>query len=291
MAWRQTRAFDISKAGTTKYLCLVNVRKGYSIAAKYPTALSAWNNTQQHRDTIFPDGCEVPVFFNWTGDLKDGNGRQNYGHIGVRLRDGRIWTDGRYYANISQVMSSYLSSGNPSYLGWGESVNSVPVVQWVNDIIVNTGKEDMIKDGDGPLLAELNYKLKGWPAGSANPATELAAWKGRDWRQFLTEGLAERNNGYNQTLATKDAFYNKYSKIVGELESRPTKAQLDEVIAKLGAEASKVAKAEAKAQEEAQKAKELGELLVEEKANKSEDTKLLDNLFGSIKAFIARFKK
>lgn len=280
--WYQTVNFDVNKAGTTKYLCLANVRKGYGIGAKYPDATTAWNNTQQHRDRSFP-ACDVPVFYSWVGTV-DGV-RKNYGHIAVRLADGRVWTDGRYYANVDELSAKYLSGS--TYLGWGESVNDVKVVEYKP---ANKG-DDMIKDGDGNLLAELNYKLKGWPAGSANPAQELAAWKGRDWRQFLTEGLAERNNGYNQALATKDSFYNKYSKIVGELESRPTKAQLDEVIAKLGAEASKVAKAEAKAQEEAQKAKELGEQLVKEKESKSDDTNLLDNLFGSIKAFIARYKK
>lgn len=284
--WIQTRAFDVNKAGTTKYLCLANVRKGYSINAKYPDATAAWNNTQQHRDRNFP-ACAVPVFYSWVGTL-DGV-RKDYGHIAVRLPDGRVWTDGRYYANVDELSAKYLSGS--SYLGWGESVNDVRVVE--NVIIPSKGNEDMIKDGDGNLLAELNYKLKGWPAGSANPVNELNAWRGRDWRQFLTEGLAERNNGYNQSLATKDAFYNKYSKAVAELEARPTKAQLDELMTKLGAEANKVAKAEAKALEEAQKAKELGERLAEEQAKEkgsSEDTKLLDSIKDLISKLVARFK-
>lgn len=57
-------------------------------------------------------------------------------------------------------------------------------------------------------------------------------------------------------------FYNKYSKLVGELEARPTKAQLDEVISKLQVEMDKVAKAE--------------EALKAEQAKKTEDTVLLD---------------
>lgn len=57
-------------------------------------------------------------------------------------------------------------------------------------------------------------------------------------------------------------FYNKYSKLVGELESRPTKAQLEEVATKLQAESAKVAKAE--------------QALKAEQAKKSEDTVLLD---------------
>lgn len=74
------------------------------------------------------------------------------------------------------------------------------------------------------------------------------------------------------------AFYNKYSKLVGELESRPTKAQLEEVAAKLAAESAKVAKAE--------------EALKAEQAKKSEDTVLLDEA-GSwfTKLFNRLFKK
>ena len=52
------------------------------------------------------------------------------------------------------------------------------------------------------------------------------------------------------------AFWNKYNKLVGELEARPTKAQLEEVVAKLAAESEKVAKAEAALKEAQDKASE-----------------------------------
>ena len=121
----QVKPFIIANAGTTKYLCLSNVRKGYGIPAYYLTATKAWNGTQQHRDRNFPAGCDVPVFYSWTGTV-DGV-RDNYGHIAVRLADGRVWSDGKYFANVDALVGSYLSNG--SYLGWGESVNNVTVVK------------------------------------------------------------------------------------------------------------------------------------------------------------------
>lgn len=101
----------------------------------------------------------------------------------------------------------------------------------------------------------------------------------------------ELTNGYLQGLwesgeakaaatlrATQANFYNKYSKLVGELEARPTKAQLEEVATKLAAESAKVAKAE--------------EALKAEQAKKPEDTVLLDET-GSwlVKLFNRLFKK
>jgi len=65
----QVKPFIIANAGTTKYLCLSNVRKGYGIPAYYSTATKAWNGTQQHRDRNFPAGCDVPVFYSWTGTV------------------------------------------------------------------------------------------------------------------------------------------------------------------------------------------------------------------------------
>lgn len=126
----QVKPFIIANAGTTKYLCLSNVRKGYGIPAYYLTATKAWNGTQQHRDRNFPSGCSVPVFYSWTGTV-DGV-RDNYGHIGVRLADGRVWSDGKYFANVDALVGSYLSNG--SYLGWGESVNNVRVVTQGDDM-------------------------------------------------------------------------------------------------------------------------------------------------------------
>jgi len=127
MAYKQTRGFDRSKAGTVKNMCLRNVRLGYSIPSKYADATQAWANTQQHRVRSVPAGIDVPLFYSYTVTI---NGvRKNYGHINVRLADGRVWSDGDYYASIDQ----YEALKAPIYLGWGESINGVRVVEHVPD--------------------------------------------------------------------------------------------------------------------------------------------------------------
>ncbi|MCA9329555.1 hypothetical protein KDA11_02835, partial [Candidatus Saccharibacteria bacterium] len=120
----QVKPFIIANAGTKPYWCLQNVRQGYGIPAKWDYALLDWQNNVQHKDQNYPSGCSVPVYFNWTGNV--GGVTKNWGHIAVRLADGRIWTDGKYYANVSTLSTNYLRGG--SYLGWGELVNNVRVV-------------------------------------------------------------------------------------------------------------------------------------------------------------------
>lgn len=244
--FKQLISFNTSKAGTTKYRCLVNVRQGFGIAAKWEYALLDWvNNLGKHADRDFPADCDVPVYFNWTGTV-DGV-RKNWGHIATRLRDGRIWTDGKYYANVDTLMANYLSSGSPSYLGWGESVNGKLVVERVIIPVSNSADEDMIKAGDEAQLRIVSSEVKGWDFGSVHngskDAVEMAAWKGKDYRKFIWEAWVEGQ--WYRDLKNKQAdFYNTYINIIGDLSSRPTKAQLDEVNAKLAAEAEKVKKAE-----------------------------------------------
>lgn len=288
---KQVVPFNVNTAGTTKYLCLVNVRKGYGIGAKYPDALSAWNNTQQHRDRNFPAGVAVPVFWNFTADIKDGSGVKNWGHIGVRLPDGRIWTDGRYYANVDAVSSQYLSRGNPSYLGWGESVNDVRVVE--NVIIPSKGNEDMIKPGDEDILRIIGSEVKGWDLNSTHngslDAREMAAWKGRDFRQLIREGWAE--GAWYRNLKSKQAgLQSQVDKLTSELNTRPTKAQLDEVVAKLQKESEKVAKAELEREKAIKMAEEQSAKYLEELNKKGEDTRLLDSIKDLIKRVFTRLK-
>lgn len=127
MAYKQTRGFDRSKGGTQKGMCLKNVRLGYNIPPKYDDATEAWNNTQQHRVRTVPAGIDVPLFYSYTVTI---NGvRKNYGHINVRLADGRVWSDGEIFASIDQ----YEAQRAPVYLGWGESINGVRVIEHVPD--------------------------------------------------------------------------------------------------------------------------------------------------------------
>lgn len=130
MAWSQLKQFNLSTAGTKKYWCLQNVRLGYGLPAKYPTARSDWNNNlKQHKNKTFPVGVAVPVYWSLTLTL-DGV-TADYGHIAVRMPDGRIWTDGIFYANVDSLNRYYLN-GRGIYLGWGESVEGIRVVKEIS---------------------------------------------------------------------------------------------------------------------------------------------------------------
>jgi hypothetical protein len=132
MAYVQTRAFDKSQAGTVLGMCLRNNRLGYGIQAKYPNAIGAWNHTQQHKDRNFPAGVTVPLYYSWLTD----------GHINERFPDGTIWNDGRMYSSLAVFLSTAPISPKPVYLGWGESINDVRVIENKGDV------NDMPNEGD-----------------------------------------------------------------------------------------------------------------------------------------------
>ena len=117
--YKQLKPFNQSTAGRVYGYCLRNVRLGYDIPSKYSNAITAWSKTQQHKDKNFP-GADVPVFYTYKTD----------GHINVRLKDGRCWSDGNLYASVDEYLAKHPAV---AYLGWGESVNDVPVIQFVPD--------------------------------------------------------------------------------------------------------------------------------------------------------------
>lgn len=127
MAYKQVRGFDTSAGGTTAGYCLRNVRLGFGIASKYAHAWAAWSNTEQHADRNIPSDIDVPLYYDYTDSA--GN---RYGHINVRLANGSVWNDGRIFTNLSAFESAWR---NVRYVGWGESVNAVRVLEYVSDPI------------------------------------------------------------------------------------------------------------------------------------------------------------
>lgn len=127
MSWKQDKPFNRATAGTTPGSCLANTRKGFGIASKYPCAWQAWEHTQQHTGDA-PMGVDVPVFFEYIDE--------NNGHIGVRLANGQFWSDGHIYDSIA----SYEANHVPRYVGWGESVNDVRVIEYVADPAPSSGQ-------------------------------------------------------------------------------------------------------------------------------------------------------
>lgn len=120
--YKQVKPFNQSTAGHVIGLCLQNVRKGYGIAAEYANAITAWNRTVQHKDRSIPAGVDTPLFYSYG----------KAGHVNVHLADGRIWSDGKLYSSLSTYESLHQSV---HYLGWGETLNDVRVIQYVADHI------------------------------------------------------------------------------------------------------------------------------------------------------------
>lgn len=122
MGYTQTITFNQALAGTVSNECLENVRKGFSIDSSltYPNATASWNISQvQHTDRNVPSGLYTPLYYSYPVDGVD------LGHVNVQFPDGTVWSDGNKYVNID----AYLLNHAPKYLGWGEKVNGIAVIQ------------------------------------------------------------------------------------------------------------------------------------------------------------------
>jgi uncharacterized small protein (DUF1192 family) len=168
---RQLIPFDTSKGGTVPNYCLRNVRLGYGIAPLYNTAWEAWQNTQQHTGTP-PLGVDVPLYFSYFATID--NSYKNWGHIGVQLKDGRFWSDGKIYSSYI----AYTSTHKPKYVGWGESVNNVKVIEGGSEIM----------DTDAKVQAQY-YTLRG----NVGTAEERKHWIGKSYEEFNSVAKAEVN--------------------------------------------------------------------------------------------------
>ena len=119
--WKQTKSFNKALGGSRSGWCLRNTRLGYGIGPKYAHATASWHGTQKHQNRNVPLGIDVPLFYSYYV------GGVNLGHINVRLANGTVWSDGTIYNSLW----AYESTHRPKYLGWGESINGVRVINYV----------------------------------------------------------------------------------------------------------------------------------------------------------------
>ena len=117
MAWEQEKAFNLSKMGTKAGYCLQNVRLAYDIPAKYACAKDAMlankNAGTLHDISTLPKNVAVPVFVDTSSP---------YEHVEV-ADCGTFYSDGK---RVSNPM-------NQRFYGWGETLNDVRIVKWIED--------------------------------------------------------------------------------------------------------------------------------------------------------------
>ena len=226
----QVKPFIIANAGTKPYWCLQNVRQGYGIPAKWDYALLDWQNNVQHKDQNYPSGCSVPVYFNWTGNV--GGVTKNWGHIAVRLADGRIWTDGKYYANVSTLSTNYLRGG--SYLGWGELVNNVRVVtQEVSMAGINDDVSRQIGwhfmgrngyDGKPNALQSKQGDIYGKELSNAQMSAFFLSAEAREWRDSRLPKLYAERDALKASNANLNTQVTQLTKALSDAQTKLTQA-------------------------------------------------------------------
>ena len=127
--WKQVRAFNLSKMGTSKNFCLRNVRLAYDIPGKYANAKLAMGENKNrgtlHPLSSIPTNCSVPVFTD----------KGIFGHVMV-CDKGIYYSDGK---KTTKPGSSYQ---------WGELLNGVRVVQQEDARSINIG-DTVIVNGQG----------------------------------------------------------------------------------------------------------------------------------------------
>ena len=115
--WRQDRGFDFSKMGTKNNYCLKNVREAFGIGRKYRNAKDAMlankNAGTLHPISTLPKNVAVPVFCDTSSPDE---------HVEVADR-------GTFYSDGKRVSDPY----NQRFFGWGETLNGVRIVSWVED--------------------------------------------------------------------------------------------------------------------------------------------------------------
>lgn len=101
----------------------------------YASAMTAWNSEPNKHYDLPPRGITVPVYFSL--------GSTSYGHVAIRLDDLMVasstqsgfHTQGYLHPNIDNLIKLFAQYNNGcTYLGWGEHVGGMRVVEYQPDI-------------------------------------------------------------------------------------------------------------------------------------------------------------
>lgn len=161
--WKQLRDANL-KIGYVGGWCLKYVQDAFGTDHPYPSATAAWNAEPNKHTDRPPKGVTVPVYLS-LGNVPEG-------HVAISLDDGYIASSTQtgshsapyFHKNLDDLIAVYGKyNGGAKYLGWGEHVGSVQVVQWANpNATVDQIKQDyldILERGadDGALAHYQNY--------------------------------------------------------------------------------------------------------------------------------------
>jgi len=157
MSWKQLRDADMT-VGYTGGWCLKYVQDAFHTDHISPTAAADWERQPAKHYDLPPLGITVPVYFSL--------GNVPAGHIAIRLDDGYVASSTLsgdhsapyYHPSLDDLIAVYGKyNGGCTYLGWGEYVGSVHVVEWVPDVVTATAdqvKQDYLDILERPVDAD-----------------------------------------------------------------------------------------------------------------------------------------
>lgn len=117
MSGKQVKNFNINNMGRKAGMCLQNVRLGFGIPAKHASAKVDMEANRRdgtlHDIATLPTNVAVPVYLDTASP---------YEHV-IVADHGTFYSDGKRLSSLNGL----------KVYGWGEKVNDVRVVEWVND--------------------------------------------------------------------------------------------------------------------------------------------------------------
>lgn len=119
-AANQMEKWHISGKTNVQGLCLKTCREAWKINAKYPSAISAWNNTPKKHKHLDATKAPIGATHFWKGG--------KFGHIAIQShKPGYVWSTDLLVKNrIGRIHLSVVEDKwNFKYLGWTTQLNGV----------------------------------------------------------------------------------------------------------------------------------------------------------------------
>lgn len=240
--------------------CLAYAQTAFSAPWAGNSAWEAWEKCKySHPDKLFPKNGFFLVWFSHWGTYGYPAKYGNWGHVAIMDgATGKIYSspdDNKSTFDVFNSMAEIESALRCTFQGWSEDIGGLRVIQ------VTQGGE-MITDADVDVLRIGHSEIGGWSYGDThlgkNDKLYLGAWKGQDARTFVRAQFHTATaQAFREAREANAAFVAKWSGLVGELSSNPTKAELKAVQDALAVERAKVTETEAKLAEELAKPPEV----------------------------------